>query len=55
MPSKHNLNVSLTEHLCAFIEAQVASGRFRARAKWCGRACDCWSGTWHSRRPPAAT
>lgn len=28
MPSKHALNVSLTEHLCSFVEAQVASGRF---------------------------
>lgn len=28
MPSKHNLSVSLTEHLCGFIEGQVASGRF---------------------------
>jgi antitoxin ParD1/3/4 len=29
MPSKHNLNVSLTEHLCDFIGGQVALGRFR--------------------------
>jgi antitoxin ParD1/3/4 len=29
IPSKHNLNVSLTEHLCDFIAGQVASGRFR--------------------------
>jgi antitoxin ParD1/3/4 len=28
MPSKHALNVSLTEHLSGFIDAQVASGRF---------------------------
>lgn len=28
MPSKHTLNVSLTEHLCKFIVDQVASGRF---------------------------
>jgi antitoxin ParD1/3/4 len=28
MPSKYALNVSITEHLCAFVEAQVASGRF---------------------------
>jgi antitoxin ParD1/3/4 len=33
MPSKHTLNVSLTEHLCAFIEAQVASGRFRSASE----------------------
>jgi putative addiction module CopG family antidote len=28
MPSKHALNVSLTEHLCDFVASQVASGRF---------------------------
>ncbi|HEX4765221.1 MAG TPA: type II toxin-antitoxin system ParD family antitoxin [Lichenihabitans sp.] len=28
MPSKYALNVSLTEHLCDFVAAQVASGRF---------------------------
>jgi putative addiction module CopG family antidote len=28
MPSKYALNVSLTEHLCEFVAAQVASGRF---------------------------
>jgi antitoxin ParD1/3/4 len=28
MPSKYALNVSLTEHICAFVESQVASGRF---------------------------
>jgi antitoxin ParD1/3/4 len=33
MPSKHILSVSLTEHLCAFIEAQVASGRFRSASE----------------------
>ena len=33
MPSKHNLNVSLTEHLCDFIAGQVASGRFRSASE----------------------
>jgi antitoxin ParD1/3/4 len=33
MPSKHNLNVSLTEHLCDFIAGQVASGRFRTASE----------------------
>jgi putative addiction module CopG family antidote len=28
MPSKHALNVSLTEYLSGFVETQVASGRF---------------------------
>ena len=28
MPSKHTINVSLTEHLCGFVVSQVASGRF---------------------------
>jgi antitoxin ParD1/3/4 len=28
MPSKHNLNVSLTEHLARLVADQVASGRF---------------------------
>jgi antitoxin ParD1/3/4 len=28
MPSKHHLNVSLTEHLVRFTADQVASGRF---------------------------
>jgi antitoxin ParD1/3/4 len=28
MPSKHNLNVSVTEHLAGFVAGQVASGRF---------------------------
>lgn len=28
MPSKHTLNVSVTEHLYRFVEAQVASGGF---------------------------
>ena len=30
MPSKYSLSVSLTEHLCAFMDAQVASGRYRS-------------------------
>ena len=33
MPSKHNLNVSLTAHLCDFIADQVASGRFRTASE----------------------
>ena len=28
MASKHTLNVSVTEHLHAFVAAQIASGRF---------------------------
>ncbi len=28
MPGKHALTVSLTEHLCTFIDEQIASGRF---------------------------
>ena len=28
MPSKHTMNVSVTAHLRAFVEAQIASGRF---------------------------
>ncbi len=28
MPSKHALNVSVTEHLHGFVAAQLASGRF---------------------------
>jgi putative addiction module CopG family antidote len=28
MPSKHALNVSITEHLSDFVASQVASGRF---------------------------
>jgi antitoxin ParD1/3/4 len=28
MPSKHHLNVSVTEHLARFVADQVASGRF---------------------------
>jgi antitoxin ParD1/3/4 len=33
MPSKYNLSVSLTEHLCGFIDAQIASGRFRSASE----------------------
>jgi putative addiction module CopG family antidote len=28
MPSKHTMNVSVTEHLHDFVTAQIASGRF---------------------------
>jgi antitoxin ParD1/3/4 len=28
MPSKHNLNVPVTEHLAHFVAGQVGSGRF---------------------------
>ncbi|MGG5810420.1 type II toxin-antitoxin system ParD family antitoxin [Falsiroseomonas sp. CW058] len=28
MPSKHHLNVSVTEHVARFVADQVASGRF---------------------------
>ena len=28
MPSKYTMNVSVTEHLHAFVAAQIASGRF---------------------------
>lgn len=33
MPSKHNLNVSITEHLAGFVAAQVASGRFSSASE----------------------
>jgi antitoxin ParD1/3/4 len=33
MPSKYSLSVSLTEHLCGFVEAQIASGRFRSASE----------------------
>ena len=33
MPSKHNLSVSLTGHLCALVAAEVASGRFRSASE----------------------
>jgi antitoxin ParD1/3/4 len=33
MPSKHSLNVSLTEHLSGFVEEQVVSGYFRTASE----------------------
>ena len=33
MPSKHIMSVSLTEHLCGFVGAQVVSGRFRSASE----------------------
>jgi putative addiction module CopG family antidote len=33
MPSKHNLNVSVTEHLASFVAAQLASGRFSSASE----------------------
>jgi antitoxin ParD1/3/4 len=33
MPSKHNLSVSLTEHLCSFVDAQIATGSFRSASE----------------------
>ena len=33
MPSKYSLSVSLTEHFCSFVEAQIASGRFRSASE----------------------
>ena len=33
MPSKHALNVSLTEQLCEFVADQVDSGRFRTASE----------------------
>ena len=33
MPSKYSLSVSLTEHLCGFVEQQIASGRFRSASE----------------------
>lgn len=33
MPSKHNLNVSVTEHLADFVSGQVASGRFSSASE----------------------
>jgi antitoxin ParD1/3/4 len=33
MPSKHTLNVSLTEQLSMFIDGLVASGRFRTSSE----------------------
>lgn len=33
MSSKYALSVSLTEHLCHFVDAQVASGRYRTASE----------------------
>lgn len=33
MPSKHNLNVSVTERLASFVADQVASGRFASASE----------------------
>ena len=33
MPSKHNLNVSVTEHLARFVADQLASGRFSSASE----------------------
>jgi antitoxin ParD1/3/4 len=33
MPGKHIMSVSLTGHLCGFVGAQVASGRFRSASE----------------------
>ena len=33
MPSKHNLNVSVTEHLAGFVSDQVASGRYSSASE----------------------
>jgi antitoxin ParD1/3/4 len=33
MPSKHNLNVSVTEHLARFVAGQVGSGRFSSASE----------------------
>lgn len=33
MPSKYALSVSLTAHLCHFIDEQVASGRYRTASE----------------------
>lgn len=33
MPSKHAVSVSLTEHLCHFVDEQVASGRYRTASE----------------------
>ncbi len=33
MPSKHNLNVSMTEHLARFVADQVGSGRFSSASE----------------------
>ncbi|REG61534.1 antitoxin ParD1/3/4 [Paraburkholderia sp. BL6669N2] len=33
MSSKYALSVSLTEHLCHFVDTQVASGRYRTASE----------------------
>jgi putative addiction module CopG family antidote len=33
MPCKHNLNVSVTEHLARFVADQTASGRFSSASE----------------------
>jgi Arc/MetJ-type ribon-helix-helix transcriptional regulator len=33
MPSKHNLNASVTEHLARFVADQVVSGRFSSASE----------------------
>lgn len=33
MPSKYALSVSLTQHLCHFVDGQVASGRYRTASE----------------------
>ena len=33
MPSKYALSVSLTAHLCHFVDEQVASGRYRTASE----------------------
>ena len=33
MPGKHNLNVSVTEHLARFVADQVGSGRFSSASE----------------------
>jgi antitoxin ParD1/3/4 len=33
MSSKYALSVSLTEHLCHFVDAQAASGRYRTASE----------------------
>lgn len=33
MPSKHTMNVSLSEHLHGFVAAQLASGRFSSASE----------------------
>ncbi|HZZ10069.1 MAG TPA: type II toxin-antitoxin system ParD family antitoxin, partial [Paraburkholderia sp.] len=33
MPSKYALSVSLTEHLCKFVDEQVEAGRYRTASE----------------------